>query len=118
MRRLTGALLTALVAASAVGARQLRGVCGTTREKLAEQLHLHRVAEKQRREYRLSRAGRPATPSAAAKDIGEIAVMDDTDGVVARLNEFNLDGKTLTFTPATAAATAIRGEITDPREFL
>src|SRR6185295_14808538 len=32
-------------------------------------------------------------------DIGEIALIEDTDGVVARRNDFNLDGKTILFSP-------------------
>jgi len=108
MRRLTGALLVALAATAPVEARQLHGVCGTTREKLAEQLHLHRLSEKQRRQYLPSRTGAAAAPRAAARDLGEIAVLDDSDGVVARLNEFNLDRKTLVFTAPAARTTRYR----------
>ena len=108
MRRLTGALLIALVATGPVEARQLRGGCGTTREKLAEQLHLHRLSVKQRRQYLLSRTGAATAPRAVARDLGEIAILDDSEGVVARLNEFNLDRRTLVFTPAAASATRYR----------
>ena len=113
MRRFTGALLTVAIAAGLVEAREIGSVCGTTREKLTEQWHLHRQAEKQRRQYLLSRGGRAAAPSAASKDVGEIAVMDDSGGLVARLNEFNLDRKTLVFTPATAGASRYRFSVTD-----
>ncbi|MBM3744650.1 MAG: hypothetical protein FJW34_02500 [Acidobacteria bacterium] len=101
MRRFTGLLVVLVLAAGLVEARQVRTVCGTTREKLAEQLHLHRQAAQHRRELLLKRAGQAAAPHAASRDIGEIVVMADSDGVVARLNEFNLDGSTLAFAPAT-----------------
>ena len=39
----------------------------------------------------------------AARDIGEIAILEDSDGVIARRNDFNLDGKTIVFTPVGAA---------------
>jgi len=107
MRKFSGLLSIWLLAAGAVPARQIPTLCGTTREKLAEQLHLHRQAERQRRPYALLRAVRPGTP-AASKDMGEIAVIDDGDGVVARLNEFNLDRRTLAFTPTAAGASRYR----------
>lgn len=113
MRRLPGLLLTLVLAAESVAAREVRSVCGTTREKLTEQLHLHRQAEKQRRQYLLSRAGRAAAPSAASRDIGEIAVMDDSGGVVARLNEFNLDRRTLIFTPAAVSSGRYRFRVSE-----
>ena len=36
---------------------------------------------------------------AANRDTGNIAIIEDSDGIVARQNEFNLDFKTLHFTP-------------------
>ena len=49
-----------------------------------------------------ARAREPmAVPAVSAnRDAGNIAIIEDTDGVVARQNEFNLDLKTLRFTPA------------------
>ena len=52
-----------------------------------------------------ARKGRPAHAAAAVsanRDAGNIAIIEDTDGIVARQNEFNLDLKTLRFTPGTS----------------
>jgi uncharacterized protein (TIGR03437 family) len=52
-----------------------------------------------------------AAASAAAsgnRDIGNIAIIEDADGVVERLNQFNLDSNTVTFTPAAAGAAHYR----------
>jgi len=54
------------------------------------------------------RAGRPKARAAAAvsgnRDIGNIAIIEDSDGVVEKLNQFNLDSQTLTFTPSAGSA--------------
>ncbi len=88
MRRL---LLLALLALPAP-ARRVPTLCGTTAETPAERLFLHRKAP-------LPRA--IAAPS-ANRDLGDIALIEDTAGIVARQNEFNLDLKTLRFTPGSA----------------
>jgi len=49
-----------------------------------------------------------AAPATAAPDAGSIAIIQDSDGVVERQNQFNLDGATLTFTPVNATATQYR----------
>lgn len=92
-------------------ARQEFGLCGTTRESAKETLFLHRQATR-------ARAGRTARPLAVAtpaanRDIGDIAIIEDGDGVVARQNPFSLDHKSITFTPTTAAATGYRYAVTD-----
>lgn len=51
------------------------------------------------------RAPSAAPPPAPDYDLGNIAVIQDRDGVVMRQNQFNLDSNTLTFTPSTAKAT-------------
>jgi hypothetical protein len=81
-----------------VWARHDVSACGTTRETPNETLFLHRQAVR-------ARAARLLKPMAAAtasanRDIGNIAVIEDTGGVVERLNQFDLDNNTLTFTPA------------------
>src|SRR5262245_30104184 len=76
-------------------ARHETGICGTTHETANERLFVHRQSMRTRVQ---ARAQTPA-PS-AARDIGEIAILEDSDGVVARENAFNLDQKTLKFTPA------------------
>jgi uncharacterized protein (TIGR03437 family) len=88
--------------------------CGTTREIAADRLFLHRQSLR-------ARAGRPQPRAAATtgdRDIGNIAVMEDTGGIVEKLNQFNLDNSTLTFTPSAPTATrykyAVSGQSYDP----
>jgi hypothetical protein len=80
-----------LLAACAVAleARRDPAACGTNVETARERLFLHRARK---------------APRAVAhnRDAGEIAIVEDTGGVIARQNEFNLDGKTLRFTPSAA----------------
>jgi uncharacterized protein (TIGR03437 family) len=81
-----------------VWARHDVSACGTTRETPNETLFLHRQAVR-------ARAIRSFKPMAAAtasanSDIGNIAVIQDTGGVVERMNQFDLGNNTLTFTPA------------------
>jgi hypothetical protein len=84
-------------------------VCGTHREKAKEELHLHREAIKLRPQplfQALSRAS-------LARDIGNIAVIDDSDGVVSRRNPFDLDQKAVMFQPATPDAARYRFQVAD-----
>ena len=98
-------LLLALTAALLAPARQDPALCGTTRESWREALHLHRQAQRIRRTQpiRLHGAGQAALgqqPAAAvrtAPGYPHIVLLEDTDSVVARRNEFNLDGRTLSF---------------------
>ncbi|MBI1788290.1 MAG: hypothetical protein HYR60_12170, partial [Acidobacteria bacterium] len=83
-------------------ARLERAICGTHRDTWKEELHLHRQA-------RQKLAGRAAAVSRPARaDIGNIAILEDSDGVVARRNEFNLDLKSIRFTPSDPAASRYR----------
>jgi len=85
-------------------ARQDPEICGTYPERWKQTLAFHRHVLR-------SRAVRPlAAPSADAisQDAGNIAVLEDSDGVVARQNDFNLDGATLTFLPSAARAAKYR----------
>src|SRR5690349_5780475 len=93
MRRFTGLLLC--LAAAAV-ARHDSSVCGTNAETPNERLFLHRQA------LRARKGLQPRAVAAASRnrDIGNIAVIEDADGIVVRQNEFNLDGKTVRFTPS------------------
>lgn len=70
-------------------------VCGSSRETLRESLFQHgRIWLRHRTQPRLLAQSLP--------DAGNIAIVQDTGGVVDRQNQFNLDGATLTFTPAGA----------------
>jgi uncharacterized protein (TIGR03437 family) len=99
MRRLGAiALLVGLLAVGA-GARHATGDCGTSRETSNQSLFLHRQA------VRARKGAQPrAAMTAVSGDIGNIAIIADSNGVVDRLNQFNLDGSTLAFAPAGATA--------------
>jgi uncharacterized protein (TIGR03437 family) len=74
--------------------------CGTTRDTAAERLFLHRQVVR-------ARAARPQPREATTtgdRDIGNIAIIEDTGGVVEKLNQFDLDRSTLTFTPSAPGA--------------
>lgn len=77
-----------------VPAKEPQLICGTSREAAKEEVFLHRQS---RAQWRLLRATREAEP--IGKDVGDIAVMYDSGGVVARRNPFNLEGRSITFTP-------------------
>ncbi|SPE39295.1 conserved hypothetical protein [Candidatus Sulfopaludibacter sp. SbA3] len=79
------------------------GSCGSSRETLNESLFRHRQILRAR-----SMRALKAAPATAAPDAGSIAIIQDSDGVVERQNQFNLDGATLTFTPVNATATQYR----------
>src|SRR5690348_8506212 len=91
-------------------ARLEESICGTHPDRLQEELHLHRRISS-RRGKRLAIAPRIA---AALGDTGEIAILDDSDGVVARRNAFNPDGRTIQFSPLDTAATRYRFLTGDP----
>ncbi|MEO7141882.1 MAG: hypothetical protein ABI165_00090, partial [Bryobacteraceae bacterium] len=93
-RWVNAGLSFALLAAPAA-ARSIPSICGTRRDRAGVDKFLHRQAQ--------ARRGRRLASAAIAQDIGEIAVMDDSGGVVDRRNPFDLDRKTLTFTPAAMA---------------
>lgn len=79
--------------------------CGSTRESTGQSLFLHRQA----RRARAARAAPAAAIAPAAnQDVGDIAIIQDVNGVVDQQNQFNLDGNTLTFTPVSAAAAQYR----------
>ncbi len=88
-------------------ARQIKVVCGSGPEQRKEEAHLHRQAELARRASRRQSPGARAESSVPLSvDIGNVAILEDADGVVARRNLFNLDQQTLTFRPAAPGATA------------
>jgi uncharacterized protein (TIGR03437 family) len=78
------------------------GGCGTGRETPAQTLFLHR--QMQRAHATRFRPQAAALPS-GNRDIGNIAIIEDTDGVVEFQNQFNLDHNSVTFTPSAPGAT-------------
>src|SRR6516164_2761404 len=100
-------LLCAVLAVTAapVEARHDTTGCGTTDSTPAEVMFLHRQAERARGARR-----RPLAVAAAStnRDIGNVAVIEDRDGVVEKRNQFNLAASTLTFTPSGGGTTRYR----------
>ena len=82
-----------------VFARHNDAICGTTRETSKEPLFAHRQILRARAARGLSALD--AAPQ-SNQDIGNIAVIHDSGGVVERVNQFNLDQNTLLFTPVAA----------------
>jgi hypothetical protein len=75
--------------------------CGTHSSKADEELFLHRQAERRTGQSRIKRL---AAARNSNRDYGNIAVLDASEGLVARRNPFNLDLKTISFVPSDAKA--------------
>src|SRR5450631_2006011 len=98
MRRFVCLSLAIAMSAAPVMARHGAAGCGTSGTTPAEVMFLHRQAERKR-----ATRPRPLAATATAstnRDIGNVAIIEDRDGVVETLNPFDLDRATLTFTPA------------------
>jgi uncharacterized protein (TIGR03437 family) len=89
-----GIAVAALLSALPLSARHDPTLCNTGHETAGEAIFLHRQA-------RRHPAPRLAVPSIGNRDFGNIAVIEDSDGVAAFPNQFNLDLNTLTFAPTT-----------------
>lgn len=92
-------------------ARQDLAVCGTNPDRWPDALAIHRSTQPaERGAIRAAAAGeRPA-----ATDIGDIAVIEDSGGVVSRFNAFDLDEQTVTFLPVVPNASRYRFQIAGP----
>src|ERR1022692_2207579 len=107
MRRLGFLSLAIATMAAPAMARHDTAGCGTTGTTPAEVVFLHRQAER-------ARAARPRPLAAAAatastnRDIGNVAIIENRDGVVEILNQFDLDHATLTFTPVSGGTAPYR----------
>ena len=88
-------------------ARLEQSLCGTYRDHLREELHLHRRALPSRQPRAAVLHAAPTT----SLDSGDIAILEDSGGVVARRNLFNLDQKTLQFSPVAGNAAAYTFQI-------
>ncbi len=103
--RIRFVFLACFALAAAAPARQDPVVCGTSREGVREALHLHRQGQRIRRAeaIRLHGVGalavlaEPPAVVRQAPGYPDIAVIEDAGGVVARVNLFNLDRRTLSF---------------------
>ncbi len=74
--------------------------CGSHAGRAHEEVFLHRQHAAARARLKL-----PAATAAGNQDIGQIAVIDDSGGVIGRRNPFSIDGKTLVFTPGYSVST-------------
>lgn len=116
MKRRSAALgCSVLVCAAALTARQPETPgCGTHAGNAREELFLHNQTLRSRGLTRaLHRKSLAVAAAATSKDYGDIAVMDDSDGVIARRNPFDLAHTTIIFTPSapsTARYAVSRGE--------
>jgi uncharacterized protein (TIGR03437 family) len=88
--------LILLLCTASLSARHDALDCGTTQQTSAERLFLHRQSLRSTRFQ-----PRAASPN-ADHDIGDLAIMEDTGGIVEKLNQFDLDRHTLTFIPTAA----------------
>ncbi len=98
--------LAIAVCAAPLAARHETAGCGTSDTTPAEVLFLHRQAQR----ARAARIRPLAAASTAStnRDIGNVAIIEDGDGVVEKLNQFDLNGATLTFTPVGGGGTRYR----------
>src|SRR5207248_2499985 len=76
-------------------ARLDRSVCGTYRDRGQEELHLHRQARARRK----GPVANAIVAPAASLDVGDIAILEDSGDIIGRRNDFNLDRKTIQFSP-------------------
>lgn len=102
------ALASVLSAAAAPQAQ-----CGTSPVRPQQEAFLHLRSSLHRAKARLQTTTALA-PRAAGfqRDFGNVAVMDASGGVIAQRNFFNLDNRTLIFTPGPAGYTVALGEDT------
>src|SRR5688500_4972948 len=92
--------LAVLLCASLLEGRQEKHACDTHALTSLEQVELHRQSRRSGNRRLLKyNAARAASAPALIADVGDIAVLDDVDGVIARRNPFNLQDKTLRFIP-------------------
>jgi uncharacterized protein (TIGR03437 family) len=98
--------LTLLLLTQSLSARPARSTCGTYPDRLQEELLAHKQANLHRQLSKSLRqmAGLAVTedPRGAAKDIGNIALLEEDAGLISRRSLFNLNKRTLRFTPQSA----------------
>ena len=103
-------LILLLAAAPFPGmARQDPQACGTHSLRSREEMFLHRRSAA-RQPVQSSGLARAAS-SSGNRDSGQIAVVEDSGGVVGRRNPFNLAQKTLAFLPTSPAASSYRFQL-------
>jgi len=97
-------------------AKDIADLCGTYvgREQREMFLHRRQVVEQERERLNRQQRGEaaPDPPATISQDVGQIAVIDDLGGVIARRNAFNLDRRTLSFTPSSGGYQTALGDDT------
>ncbi len=106
MLRLGMVCLALAVSVSPLAARHETAGCGTSDTTPAEVMFLHRQAQRARATRMRALAAAPA--ASTNRDIGNVAIIEDSDGVVEKLNQFDLNAATLTFTPVAAGVARYR----------
>ena len=95
------------LAAALLSAREVSTPgCGTTLQRTRQELYLHRQSAI-RNPIRRTGPGTSRAAAAAAstnQDFGNVTLIEDSGGVVARRNSFNLNGRSVTFTAGDPAA--------------
>ena len=91
--------LAVLACVSLLQGRQLERSCGTYTNNWREELDLHRRSQAAQPRVAL-KAGGAKQAVKLLPDIGNIAHLDDADGIIARRNVFNLNGLTIRFVPS------------------
>lgn len=103
------AAIAALLSVTLLSGRQERLSCGSNPDRWREEIHLHEHAVK----AGTKRLRSPGTARLASErevegrtlrsDVGQVAILDDSDGVVSRRNPFNLNRRSVRFLPKAAA---------------
>ncbi len=83
--------------ACAAFARQAPQICGTAPYQAIEEAALHRAHTAKLRAKPKSAAVRDAS-----RDVGNIYVLEDNEGIASRRNPFNLDRRSISFQPSAA----------------
>src|ERR1035437_7826337 len=110
MRRLGLLSLALATIAAPVMARHDTAGCGPPGTTPAEVPFLHRQAER----ARAARVGPLGVAASTNRDSGNVAIIENRDGVVETLNQFDLDNATLTFTPAAGGTPRYRYAVSGP----
>jgi len=93
-------------------ARQIQSICGSNSQLRKQELFLHHQATRAQRRASQFAEVRTTDTLAPAQDIGNVAILPDDGGVVARRNAFDLDQQTLTFIPAPPLSAAYGFQVT------
>jgi hypothetical protein len=104
-----------LLFAGLLAAKEPLDICGTWFGRVQQEAFLHRrhLLERLNRPEPLAHTTTSAPPF--SRDFGNVAVIDDSGGVIGRRNVFDLDRRTVAFAPASSGYTIEVGEDTfDP----